>query len=393
MDQSPRTVSPGAIGTLIRGPGNLHLGGTVTPCGEAITEQGDRSNVHSECADEEAMSDVDAIRTLARERDLEFVDLDAQTVDNSTAEVLPEAIALRLHVVANPDDIFVLDTIRASVGRDFTLVVAPPEQIVRYVDRLYDASHASGTTTPTGAVAVAPTTVPLPVPLPAIPNPSVISARQIATPGVDDGSEFSLHGSAFLPKEGSPSQEPPINGHGSQSIPPASIEIGTDLALPPDALAASASELAELAGTARLAKPTERVDSAAETADLVDEAVATFEGQQAEPELLTGPASTLPPLAKVLIEGSRVSLADMELVLEEHDRSGRSIAHILTAKKLVTEADLMWGMAHEMGLEFVDLDTAGVKFTESEIIPEATARYHNVLVISDDANGLGGGDS
>ena len=89
-------------------------------------------------ADEEAMSDVDAIRTLARERDLEFVDLDAQTVDISTAEVLPEAIALRLHVVAikwesgipviavaNPDDIFVLDTIRASVGRDFTLVVAP----------------------------------------------------------------------------------------------------------------------------------------------------------------------------------------------------------------------------------------------------------------------------
>src|SRR5450759_3515078 len=138
MDQSPRTVAPGAIGTLIRGPGNLHLGGTVTPCGEAITEQGDRSNVHSECADEEAMSDVDAIRTLARERDLEFVDLDAHTFDNSSAEVLPEAIALRLHVVAikcksgipviavaNPDDIFVLDTIRASVGRDFTLVVAP----------------------------------------------------------------------------------------------------------------------------------------------------------------------------------------------------------------------------------------------------------------------------
>src|ERR1035437_6983076 len=347
----------------------------------------------------EAMSDVDAMRVLARERDLEFVDLDAQTVDISTAEVLPEAIALRLHVVAiksesgipviavaNPDDIFVLDTIRASVGRDFTLVVAPPEQIVRYVDRLYDASHASGTTTPTGAVAVAPTTVPLPVPLPAIPNPSVISARQIATPGVDDGSEFSLHGSAFLPKEGSPSQEPPINGHGAQSIPPASIEIGTDLALPPDALAASASELAELARTARPAKPTDRVDSAAETADLVDEAVATFDGQQAEPELLPGAGSTLPPLAKALIEGNRVSLADMELVLEEHDRSGRSIAHILTAKKLVTEADLMWGMAHEMGLEFVDLDTAGVKFTESEIIPEATARYHNVLVISDDAN-------
>ena len=55
--------------------------------------------------------------------------------------------------------------------------------------------------------------------------------------------------------------------------------------------------------------------------------------------------------------GSRVSLEDMETVLEEHYRTGQSIARILTAQKLVTEADLMWGMAQEMGLEFVDLDT------------------------------------
>ena len=46
-------------------------------------------------------------------------------------------------------------------------------------------------------------------------------------------------------------------------------------------------------------------------------------------------------------------------VLEEHYQTGQSIARILTAQKLVTEADLMWGMAQEMGLEFVDLDTRG----------------------------------
>ncbi len=44
----------------------------------------------------------------------------------------------------------------------------------------------------------------------------------------------------------------------------------------------------------------------------------------------------------------------------------------------------MWGMAEEMGLEFVDLDTVGVDFAEAGTIPEATARHHNVIVIAND---------
>ena len=91
-----------------------------------------------------------------------------------------------------------------------------------------------------------------------------------------------------------------------------------------------------------------------------------------------------PPLAKALVDGERVSLEDMEPVLEEHYRTGQSVARILTARKLVTEADLMWGMAQEMGLDFVDLDTVGVDFAEAGTIPEATARHHNVIVIAND---------
>ena len=74
----------------------------------------------------------------------------------------------------------------------------------------------------------------------------------------------------------------------------------------------------------------------------------------------------------------------METVLDEHEETRQSIARILTAQKLVTEADLMWGMAQEMGLEFVDLDTRGVDLAEAGMIPEATARHHNVLVIGSD---------
>jgi type IV pilus assembly protein PilB len=132
-------------------------------------------------------------------------------------------------------------------------------------------------------------------------------------------------------------------------------------------------------------------DSAALAADLVAEAVATYEVEHAEDQRFDAigldiPTSTslFPPLAKALVEGERVSIEDMEGVLEEHYRTGQTIARILTANDLVTEADLMWGMAEEMGLDFVDLDTVGVDFAEAGTIPEATARHHNVIVIAND---------
>ncbi|HEX3841225.1 MAG TPA: ATPase, T2SS/T4P/T4SS family, partial [Acidimicrobiales bacterium] len=320
------------------------------------------------------MSEVDATRTLAREHDLEFVELDHHRVDPETATVFSEAIARRHHMVAverkfgipvvavaNPDDIFALDTIRASMGRDFSLVVAPRDQIVRFVDRLYGGESASE---------------PLPPPPPpeatvatATPLPQLVISRHDA-PNAANGA---LGGASV-------DQGTKVNGH-AVALPET---IPADLRAGVDELATSAAELARLAHSVELVDPSHQVDSAAEIADLVDEAVATFEGQLAEPDLLTGATSTFPPLAKALIEGNRVSLDDMESVLEEHDRTDRSIARILTARKLVTEADLMWGMAREMGLDFVDLDMLGVNFNESELIPEATARHHNVLVISNE---------
>jgi type IV pilus assembly protein PilB len=320
------------------------------------------------------MSEVDATRTLAREHDLEFVELDHHRVDPETATILSEAIARRHHMVAverkfgipvvavaNPDDIFALDTIRASMGRDFSLVVAPRDQIARFLDRLY-----GGETAPEPLPTPAPPEAPAAI---ATPLPQLIISRHDA-PNAANGALG----------DASVDQGTKVNGH-AVGLPLAET-IASNLTAGPDELATSAAELARLAHSVELVA--EPVDSAAEIADLVDEAVATFEGQLAEPDLLTGATSTFPPLAKALIEGNRVSLDDMQSVLEEHDRTGRSIARILTARKLVNEADLMWGMAREMGLEFVDLDMLGVNFTESELIPEATARHHNVLVVSNE---------
>jgi type IV pilus assembly protein PilB len=124
-----------------------------------------------------------------------------------------------------------------------------------------------------------------------------------------------------------------------------------------------------------------------DAADLVAEAVASFQEQRwdgnfgTDSDEASSSSPPYPPLAKALLDGERVTVEDMQEVLEEHDRSGQSIARILTAKKLVTEADLMWGMAQEMGLEFVDLDTVGIDFAMAGSIPEATARHHSVMVI------------
>ena len=83
-------------------------------------------------------------------------------------------------------------------------------------------------------------------------------------------------------------------------------------------------------------------DSTALAADLVAEAVATYQQQHGDEQryeaaVLDTPSGTamFPPLAKALVDGDRVSLEDMEAVLEEHYRTGQSIARILTAETLV----------------------------------------------------------
>jgi len=455
-----------------------------------ITKGRRELNVDAKCADEVDMSDVDAIRYLASEHDLEFVDLDTYSVDPSAAEVLPEAVARRHHVVAvkrkfgtpviaiaNPDDVFALDTLRASVGRDFISVVASREQIGEVLDRFYGASEPE--------VGARPPATNGAVPAPAATEEDLEPALADETLGL------SLYGSAFVATEAPADEalaaesvagtlpdtstfepaieEPATNGNGTHAADDVAVpetldevpvevdevpveveespvelladdepeveatddsnwqdlmadpiatseEIGaanadselTELvgsleapadespiggfdftSLPEmdhgsDPLAASADELAEFARAVQIPTFDEGVDSVSATADLVEEAVASYEEQHGEGDFDAGKASSMPPLAKALVEGGRVSLADMEAIVEEHDRSGQSIARLLTGRKLVTEADLMWGMAQEMGLEFVDLDTAGVHFAASAIIPEATSRHHNVLVIAED---------
>ncbi|MHB8431420.1 MAG: GspE/PulE/PilB domain-containing protein, partial [Acidimicrobiales bacterium] len=101
------------------------------------------------------MTDVDAIRWMASEHDLEFVDLDTYGVDPAAGAILPADLARRLHVVAikrkfgtpviatsEPDDLEAEEEVRGAIGRDFISVVVSREQIGEYLDQLFGAGDA-----------------------------------------------------------------------------------------------------------------------------------------------------------------------------------------------------------------------------------------------------------
>ena len=332
------------------------------------------------------MSDVEAIRYMANERDLEFVDLDAYGVDPAAGAILPADLSRHHRVVAvkrkfgtpvvataDPDDLFAQDSIRAILGRDFISVVASPEQIDAYIEMMF----GDGTGLPNGAAANGSG---------AEADPTVVALDQALSDAAFGVDAPILPTLPTLPTLDLPApMSVPAGPAGPGAVPPAGPvldhESGGDL----DALARSFGGEPTGAEGAH-GEPT---DTASDAADLVAEAVASY--HDLHPEVADVPTdeatASFPPLAKALVNGGRVPLEAMNVALEEHRLTGQSIARILTNQNLVTEADLMWGMAEEMGLQFVDLDTAGVDMSVAGALPESTARHHNVMVIAND-NGV-----
>jgi type IV pilus assembly protein PilB len=348
------------------------------------------------------MTDVDATRWRASEHDLEFIDLDTYGVDPAARDILPAPLARRLQVAAvkrrfgtpviataDPDDLMAQDSVRAALGRDFISVVATNDQIGAYLDRLYgsdgpyDEESTSESTQAEGVLELA-----LSGPEAPKEDEDNVEPARSSFESLMDLANVTTESPSPKDESGQPEtsrnvlQVPDIAP--LPTLPALIASPVTDGEASNDELAARAAELAR----SMRSDPDVPVASPDLTADLVDEAVSSYQEQRGEehgessPPVSSQDITQFPPLAKALVEGDRVSISDMESVLEEHARSEQSVARILTARGLVTEADLMWGMAEEMGLEFVDLDLVGVNFTEVGLIPESTARHHNVIVIA-----------
>ncbi|HEY4929050.1 MAG TPA: ATPase, T2SS/T4P/T4SS family [Acidimicrobiales bacterium] len=330
------------------------------------------------------MSDVEAIRYMANERDLEFVDLDTYGVDPAAGAILPADLSRHHHVVAvkrkfgtpvvataDPDDLFAQDSVRALLGRDFISVVAAPEQIDRYIELMFGdgSGWPSGVSTNGSSPEGNPTADALDQAL-AEASQGADAPPPLILPSLDVPAPLSIPGE--------------MTDLTAAPAPPPPLDLGEE-----DQLAALARSFEDEAPTAAEIDPGAPADSTSDAADLVAEAVATY--HELHPEAAAGSTdeatASFPPLAKALVDGGRVSLEAMSTALEECRQTGQSIARILTNQKLVSESDLMWGMAEEMGLQFVDLDTVGVDMTVAGALPESTARHHNVMVIAKD-NGV-----
>jgi type IV pilus assembly protein PilB len=334
---------------------------STLPSRLAISQEGGRAefrvNGRPGRADGVFVTEVDSVRLLASEYNLEFVDLDRFPIDTSAASVLPAQIARQHHVVpvsrkfgapviaiSDPADVVALDTLRTSIGREFISVVASSGQIEATLDRVYNGTSTTTATQPDPAIAPPPV--------------------------FEELDDFPLGAMVDV--------APPATDHSD----PLAVALGDALTRPPPPVAPPTRESAAQAPIPEFPKAASE-DDVAKTADLVEEAVAEFEQSSGDAGRETDDSglASFPPLARALIEGGRVSLADMEGVLQGHNETGQTIARILTARGLVTEADLMWGMANEMGLEYVDLENRQINYSVAYLLPEATARHHNVAVI------------
>ena len=315
------------------------------------------------------MAEVDAVPVAATEHHLQFVDLEQVALDPAAAGVLPASLARRHHVVpigrrfgapvvamADPGDVMAVDTLRATLGRDFIAVQAKAEQIDTILDRVYPSATATSAAAPSqSSTALAPAPAPGSV---TAPGPDAAPAVSPFAAPATERTEAAVAVSLAASEE-----EPPDEDPLSEAL------AGLDVAYRVEELT---EDFDDEGYSDRHEDHTHDVDA--------DGPGGADHGHAPDTEPGNG-LTSFPPLARVLVEGERVSLAAMREVLEERDRTGQAIARILTARGLVTEADLMWGMAQEMGLEFVDLDVRGVDFASAYGLPEATARHHNVLMI------------
>jgi len=304
----------------------------------------------SRCMTDTATADA---RRLAEEHNLRFVDLTQTAIAPGAAQLLPEAVARQYCAVpigrrlgtpvialAQPGDLFTMDTLRVSLGREFVAVVARDDQIMRVIEQLYteaDEARATAETPPaaswTGTASLPAPGGPTP-PVPEFPAAPAPVGSWDGVPGFDN----------VLPPIADLGAPPAATGTAAFS------PISTELA---SSLEAAAKDIA--------APPTT--------------AAPTLPGP-AVPTSIAGP-----PLARLLVESGRVKIEAMQAALVAHHQTGEALARYLFTNKIATEDDLVWAMAKEVGLEFVDLNTINIDRNAVSLIPEATAVRHCVLPI------------
>ena len=88
-------------------------------------------------------------------------------------------------------------------------------------------------------------------------------------------------------------------------------------------------------------------------------------------------------LGQILIEQGLISEGQLSEALKVQERVPKSLGRILIDLQLIKETDLVRALAHQIGLEFVDLGDYPVDPSATALIPEAVARRYRALPIGE----------
>ena len=87
-------------------------------------------------------------------------------------------------------------------------------------------------------------------------------------------------------------------------------------------------------------------------------------------------------IAEVLIAQQLATKAQVERLLEEATRNGKSLARLLIDQRVVTQAQLAELLSKELGLPMISLAKYRIDPAVSALIPERLARQHNLIALA-----------
>jgi MSHA biogenesis protein MshE len=93
-------------------------------------------------------------------------------------------------------------------------------------------------------------------------------------------------------------------------------------------------------------------------------------------------------LGDMLVQQNLVTGEQLKLALDEQKRSGRKLGRVLVESGYVTEEGISTGLARQLGADFVDLKTFKPQPELIKLLPEAQARRHRALVLTERAGML-----
>jgi type IV pilus assembly protein PilB len=87
------------------------------------------------------------------------------------------------------------------------------------------------------------------------------------------------------------------------------------------------------------------------------------------------------PLGALLIAEELITDAQLEAALGEQARTGRPLGRILIEQGTITETELVRTLAHQVGLEFIDLNDVTIDGSVTSIVTESLARRYQAIPI------------